>query len=77
MEIYEMTALEIAQKIKDREISCEDAVNSVAESIEKKTVFITATLLLIKKPLLKKRRKLRNLWTAVKQFLRLQASPLQ
>ena len=36
MEIYEMTALEIAQKIKDREISCEDAVNSVAESIEKK-----------------------------------------
>lgn len=36
MEIYEMTALEIAQKIKDREISCEDAVNSVAESIENK-----------------------------------------
>lgn len=36
MEIYEMTALEIAQKIQDREISCEDAVNSVAESIEKK-----------------------------------------
>lgn len=36
MEIYEMTALEIAQKIKDREISCEDAVDSVASSIEKK-----------------------------------------
>lgn len=36
MEIYEMTALEVAEKIKNREISCEDAVNSVADSIEKK-----------------------------------------
>ena len=36
MEIYEMTALEIAQKIKNREISCEDAVLSVAKSIEEK-----------------------------------------
>lgn len=34
MEIYEMTALQIAQKIKNREISCEDAVHSVAKSIE-------------------------------------------
>lgn len=36
MEIYDMTALELAQKIKNKELSCEDAVNSVAESIEKK-----------------------------------------
>ncbi len=36
MEIYEMTALEIAQKIKNREIFCEDAVLSVAKSIEEK-----------------------------------------
>ncbi len=36
MEIYEMTALEVAEKIKNREISCEDAVNSVADSIDKK-----------------------------------------
>lgn len=36
MELYEMTALEIAQKIQSREISCEDAVASVAKRIEEK-----------------------------------------
>lgn len=77
MEIYEMTALEIAQKIKDREISCEDAVNSVAESIENKDGVYNCYTSFDKEAALEKRRKLRNLWTAVKQFLRLQASPLQ
>lgn len=36
MEIYEMTALQVAQKIKDKEFSCEDAVNALAKSIEEK-----------------------------------------
>lgn len=36
MEICEMTALEVARKIRNKEISCEDAVNSVADSIENK-----------------------------------------
>lgn len=36
MEICEMTALEVAQKIRNKEISCEDAVNGVADSIENK-----------------------------------------
>ena len=33
MEIFEMTALETAKKIKSGEISCRDAVESVAKSI--------------------------------------------
>lgn len=36
MEICEMTALEVAQKIRNKEISCEDAVNGVADGIENK-----------------------------------------
>ena len=40
MEIFEMTALETAEKIKSGEISCRDAVESVAKSL-------IATLILI------------------------------
>lgn len=36
MEIFEMTALEIGQKIKDKEITAMDAVESVAKSYEEK-----------------------------------------
>ena len=36
MEIYEMTALEIAQKIKNKEITAVDAVESVAKAVESK-----------------------------------------
>lgn len=34
MEIYEMTALQVAQKIKDKEITAMDAVESVAKAVE-------------------------------------------
>ncbi len=36
MEIYEMTALEVAQKIKNKEITAVDAVKSVAKAVESK-----------------------------------------
>jgi aspartyl-tRNA(Asn)/glutamyl-tRNA(Gln) amidotransferase subunit A len=36
MEIYEMTALQVAQKIKNREITAMDAVESVATAVENK-----------------------------------------
>ena len=36
MEIYEMTALEVAEKIKNKEISAAEAVESVAKSVEQK-----------------------------------------
>lgn len=36
MEIYEMTALEVAEKIRNKEITAADAVESVAKSIEEK-----------------------------------------
>ena len=36
MEIYEMTALEVAQKIKNKEITAVDAVESVAKAVESK-----------------------------------------
>lgn len=36
MEIYEMTALEVAQKIKNKEITAMDAVESIAKSVEAK-----------------------------------------
>lgn len=38
MEIFEMTALQVAQKIREKEITSMDAVESVAESIEKRDV---------------------------------------
>ena len=36
MEIYEMTALQVAEKIKNKEITSMDAVESVAKAIEQK-----------------------------------------
>lgn len=36
MEIYEMTALEVAEKIRNKEITAVDAVNSVAKAVEEK-----------------------------------------
>lgn len=36
MEIYEMTALEVAEKIRNKEITAVDAVNSVAKAVEAK-----------------------------------------
>ena len=36
MEIYEMTALEVAEKIKNKEITSMDAVESVAKSVEQR-----------------------------------------
>lgn len=36
MEIYEMTALEVAEKIRNKEITAVDAVNSVAKAVEDK-----------------------------------------
>ena len=34
MEIYEMTALQVAEKIKNKEITSMDAVESIAKAIE-------------------------------------------
>ena len=36
MEIYEMTALEVAEKIRNKEITAVDAVNSVAKAVDEK-----------------------------------------
>ena len=36
MEIYEMTALQVAEKIRNKEITAVDAVESVAKAVEEK-----------------------------------------
>ena len=36
MEIYEMTALEVAEKIRNKEITAVDAVESVAKAIDER-----------------------------------------
>lgn len=75
MEIYEMTALEVAQKIKNKEITAVDAVESVAKAVESKDKTYNCYASFDKDAALQQAEIVQSELTRASQPLRLQAFP--